>query len=544
MTFYLKKNWKLCTVACFFQMMAWGIQTLVQFALMWAFDAALQLDFREFVIRSVVNIFWWFLYFLLCALGAYFQAKAISRMNHQVRHDLYLSLLQKNHRQFQEQDSGEYLSWLTNNINQIEQLAWNPFFSMVGRIAQIVWSVIGLATLHWSMLLASLVITVVMWAVPRCFTGKVETLSAEAEQAYSTGVGQLRDLLGGMRVLRSFGRIERFLNMGDTASNDMEQPHCRLSYTREAVDCGVGAVSVLTQILTDVLIVILVLNGKLGVSTLSGGSNLTGGVSNGLMSLASLRMSLSAGKPYFSYITVHAGELHSEETETITVEHMITMEKVSFSYQETPILKNASFTFRKGGKYALTGPSGCGKSTLLKLLLGWLPEYTGTIKWDDRDIRAFTPEQIQQQMSYIEQDVFLFHTTIRDNITLGESYSDEMIQRAIEGSALDHDLVNMPLGLDTPVGEDGGNLSGGQKQRVAIARALLHHCSILLVDEGTSALDQENADIVERSLLNQPDLTLILVSHHLSEERKKQFTRVYEMQPVSCTASSKEVVRQ
>ena len=91
----------------------------------------------------------------------------------------------------------------------------------------------------------------------------------------------------------------------------------------------------------------------------------------------------------------------------------------------------------------------------------------------------------------------------------------------------------MPDGLDTIVGEEGGNLSGGQKQRVAIARALIHDRSILLVDEGTSALDQKNADIVEKSLLANPDLTLILVSHHLTPERKEQFTQVYDLQPVT-----------
>ena len=133
-------------------------------------------------------------------------------------------------------------------------------------------------------------------------------------------------------------------------------------------------------------------------------------------------------------------------------------------------------------------------------------------------------------MSYIEQDVFLFNTTIRDNITLGETFSEESIQQAIYGSALDGDLIHMPQGLDTPVGEDGSCLSGGQKQRVAIARALIHNRSILLVDEGTSALDQKNADIVEKSLLKNPELTLILVSHHLTQERRKQFTKVYELE--------------
>ncbi len=136
-------------------------------------------------------------------------------------------------------------------------------------------------------------------------------------------------------------------------------------------------------------------------------------------------------------------------------------------------------------------------------------------------------------MSYIEQNVFLFNSTIRDNITLGETFTDEQMEKALHDSALVGDLASMPDGLDTIVGEEGGNLSGGQKQRVAIARALIHNRSILLVDEGTSALDQKNADIVEKSLLANPELTLILISHHLTPERKEQFTQVYDLQPVS-----------
>ena len=209
----------------------------------------------------------------------------------------------------------------------------------------------------------------------------------------------------------------------------------------------------------------------------------------------------------------------------------ITVEHLSFRYGEKTVLEDRNLCFEKGKKYALTGPSGCGKSTLLKLLLGWLPDYTGTIRFDGRDARDYTPEQLQRQMSYIEQDVFLFNTTIRENITLGEEFTDEQMERALRDSALAGDLAHMPEGLDTVVGEEGSNLSGGQKQRVAIARALIHDCSILLIDEGTSALDQKNADIVEQSLLSNPDLTLVLISHHLTAERKSQFDRVYDLTP-------------
>ena len=106
----------------------------------------------------------------------------------------------------------------------------------------------------------------------------------------------------------------------------------------------------------------------------------------------------------------------------------------------------------------------------------------------------------------------------------------EQLQKAVQDSALAGDLALMPDGLDTVVGEEGCNVSGGQKQRIAIARALIHKRSILLVDEGTSALDAKNADLVEKSLLANPDLTLILISHHLTPERKAQFDRVYAME--------------
>ena len=261
-----------------------------------------------------------------------------------------------------------------------------------------------------------------------------------------------------------------------------------------------------------------------------GTGNICAGVYNGLNQISKLSVSFAASRPYFAKITCHAEDRQAEEKTLRPFAHAISVEDLSFCYGEKPILEKVSFRFEKGKKYALTGPSGCGKSTLLKLLLGWLPDYTGHISLDETDIRTVAPEQLQQQMSYIEQNVFLFNTTIRENITLGEEFPEEQLQKAVQDSALAGDLALMPDGLDTIVGEEGCNVSGGQKQRIAIARALIHKRSILLVDEGTSALDAKNADLVEKSLLANPDLTLILISHHLTPERKAQFDRVYAME--------------
>lgn len=215
-------------------------------------------------------------------------------------------------------------------------------------------------------------------------------------------------------------------------------------------------------------------------------------------------------------------------------ENKISFQNISFSYPDKPVLSQLNLEFEKGKEYALLGPSGCGKSTVFHLIMGQLQNYTGDILFDQTNAREIDPDSLSLQIAYIEQDVYLFNSTIRDNITLGHSFTDEQVEKALKNSALLNDLPSLPNGLETAVGENGNNLSGGQKQRVAIARALIHNRSILLVDEGTSALDQKNADIVEQNLLSNPDLTLILISHHLTEEGKRRFDKVYELKPVSC----------
>lgn len=536
MQYYLKKNWKLTSIVCFFQIVVWGLQAGVQLLLMQTFDSAMKFDFKRFVFWTLISLLSWGLYFALCALLDYFQSKAIRTMNNQVRHDLSLLLLNRNYADFHHQDIGEYISWMTNNIKQIEKLAWDPFFNSVGRVAQVLWSMIVLFSLHWSLLLASLVSSAIMLLLPKLFDKKMEKMGKDCSDAESNAVSRLKDLLRGADVLRCFNKNHRFLIQSDEISDQIEEPNCRLTYSKSAVNSAMSFVSVVIQILSDILIVVLAFQGKVMPAVLAGSSNLFAGVTNGLNRLANLRLSISASKPYFEKIKHNDCEETKSRQELSCLHHKISMENISFQYDKKPILDGMNCTFEIGKKYALIGPSGCGKSTLLKILLGWLPDYTGTILLDDKDAKNYTTEQLQQQMSYIEQDVFLFNTTIRENITLGENFTESQLQKALHDSALTGDLVSMPDGLDTIVGEEGRNLSGGQKQRVAIARALIHNRSILLVDEGTSALDQKNADIVEQSLLSNPDLTLILISHHLIEEGKQRFDKVYELTP--CKAPS------
>lgn len=151
MIHYLKKQWRLSTLTCLFAIIAYGAQALIQLALMKIFDAVVLLDLRSTIFWTAVDLTCWGGYFLFTALQEHCQAKTIRALNNTVRDGLYHSFLRKSHTDFHQSDTGEYLARLTNDIKQLEQLAWIPFFGCVGRIAQIVFSILGLAFLHWSL---------------------------------------------------------------------------------------------------------------------------------------------------------------------------------------------------------------------------------------------------------------------------------------------------------------------------------------------------------------------------------------------------------
>ncbi len=510
-----------------------GMQAVTSLIMAEVFQRVFEGDMNGMIRWMLILAESWFLVMGASILNERSQGWLIRKLNNALRADMAATLLHMDYSQYHSAATGERLSQFTNDVNQIEALAWKPFFRFVEAAATSFFCVIALLTLHWSLLLAALVTTVVMVFFPQLFNKRMEGLGDVCSKGQAAATGRLKDLLSGLDVLRSFGRERRFTQGVGQASEQIEKPRFRLTYVKGLVGSAVGCVNVLCQMLIVGLVGFLAISGYTKAGSLASGGNLCGMLSNSLGGMAGLLLSFSSAKPFFEKIELSAGKSQdSESTSFQQIGKSIAVENLTFRYGEKPILQDLSLQFKKGEKYAITGPSGCGKSTLLKLLLGWLPDYTGAIRFDGRDARRFTPEQLQRQMSYIEQNVFLFNSTIRDNITLGETFTDEQMEKALRDSALAGDLISMPDGLDTMVGEEGGSLSGGQKQRVAIARALIHDRSILLVDEGTSALDQKNADIVEKSLLANPELTLILISHHLTPERKKQFTQVYDLQTV------------
>ena len=255
MNYYFKKNWKKIALSCSVGLVCEGLYVVIQLVMMREFDAAINLDFQGFLLWTAVTLGIYSLYLALAALEGVLEARAVRAMNNQVRHDLYLSLLDKTHAAYHSQDTGEYISWLTTNVKQIERLAWAPFFSCVQQVGLIVWCILALISLHWLMLAAGLVSVVVMLGVPKLFQKRMEHLGAACAEEEADGVSKLKDLLSGFDVLRSFGHVDRFLEQGDAVSDQIEGPNCRRSSAQNGLSCFTGFFSVALQFLDLLLLV-------------------------------------------------------------------------------------------------------------------------------------------------------------------------------------------------------------------------------------------------------------------------------------------------
>jgi ATP-binding cassette subfamily B protein len=207
------------------------------------------------------------------------------------------------------------------------------------------------------------------------------------------------------------------------------------------------------------------------------------------------------------------------------------LQGVTFAYQDyQPVLQNLSLTIPAGKTTAIVGSTGSGKSTLVKLLLRFYEIQAGTIYLDGTDIREIQLGDLRRSMGLVSQDVFLFHGTVRDNIAYGKADAtvDEIVTAA-ETAEAHRFILNLPYGYDTIVGERGQKLSGGQRQRLAIARAVLKNPPILILDEATSAVDNETEAAIVRSLdrITQ-NRTTIVIAHRLSTIRHADWIYVLE----------------
>lgn len=429
---------------------------------------------------------------------------------------------------FVDKDSGHYVSWLTNDVNEIYSQSFASLFSGIENLATAIFSLGALCLLSPYIGFAAIVLLVIISVLPQLTNKRLQKVNAERSEALEVSTESYKDVVMGGSIFFLTNLRNRICERIVAASEEAEKVCYRFNKTNVAVQILISTVSMVGQV---ILLLVTLLAAVLGATpagaALSVG-NLAGSFFNGAGDLVQCFMTVKASKPLWDKFNNNGADT-TESKDTILAIPEIKLENVSFQYDDRPVLKNKNYTFCAGDKYAIMGESGSGKTTLTKIILGLLPGYTGNVWYGEQEQKEINTEDLYNRVAYVDQQVYLFQDTLRFNITLDMPYTDEEVMAVIHKCCLDDYVRSLPEGLDTVIMENGKNLSGGQRQRIALARALIRKVQYIILDEGTSALDETNALDIENNLLNTPELGVIIITHNLRERIREKLTAVYSL---------------
>lgn len=345
--------------------------------------------------------------------------------------------------------------------------------------------------------------------------------TSQLSQGNETLSDHLTNVLNGFDVLFNANKLGKLQALVHHSAQTYA--HTRVDYTRtsERVGNSIGALSVFCQMIVDVVTSILAIAGLIPLGAISSTGNIAATVFNALSRLSNESVQIKATRPLFDKIAVQSTTADQTVTKT-GFDHDISVKDVSYSIDGTPILSHLNCHFQKGGKYAIVGKSGAGKSTLLKILDGQITDYTGQVAIDGVDLHQLNHATMTGMAQYIDQNVYLFNDSVANNVSLWtKNARPQHLQQALQAAAVDFVTTDQQM-----IDENGKNLSGGQKQRLALARFFYQPKPIVFLDEGTAALDAATATQVTERFLNDSEITLIEVSHRLTEQMQKRYDQV------------------
>ena len=445
-------------------------------------------------------------------------SKYIKNTVNYLRTDIFSKIIDKDIKDFSLDNSGKYISILYNDIKIIEDNFLNNIFQVIASILSFSISIAVLFYISPLVVIFIIFFGVLGFIIPNALSKKLVI----AKNDYSTNLEEItsvtKDLFSGFEFIKGFNISKKINQVFKYNSNNVETSKRKYSII-EAIIRGFS-ISFSVTIYLGVLILggYLMYHNRITVGTaiiiIQLSTHIVGPVKTSISLINQIKSVSLISKKIEDILKSSSEDI--EENNLENFKNCIEINNLSFSYnEERKALDNINLVFEKNKKYAIVGESGCGKSTLIKLLMRYYNDYEGSIKIDDNDLRYIYSSDLYKHMSMIQQNVFMFDDTIKENIKLFANYSDEKVIKACKRSGIYNLIERLPNGIDSLVGENGSKLSGGEKQRIAIARSLINDTQILILDESTSALDNETAYNLESSLLELDDLTLIVVTHKL-----------------------------
>ncbi len=529
---FRRKNMTVFVIAVFGALAAGSLNLIVSWLMQQLIDAAsgaetaLSLDSLAWISGGFV---------LLCAAVSLPECLAtpryIARAMRQYKDFAFRKLTEKSISSFRDESTATYLSALTNDATSIEENYLSQQLSVITKTVTFIGALV-MMIIYSPLMTAIAVGLTLLPLIASVLTGnRIEAAERRVSDRNKDFTAALSDCLGGFSVVKSFKAEKEIFKLFAEDNRSLETA----KFGKRRIKAIVGMIGSTAGILAQ--LGVFVIGSYMAVC----GYGLTPGtviVFVNLMNfmiqpVAELPGLLASRKAARGLISKLADALEKNQTheggKTVTeVKDAIRLENVSFGYEEgKEILHGVSAVFEAGKSYAVVGGSGSGKSTMLNLLTATDAEYSGKITFDGAEIRDIAPESLYAAISVIQQNVFVFNASVRDNVTMFREFPQVEIDGAIERAHLG-ELIK-ERGEDYLCGENGKGLSGGEKQRISVARSLLKRSSVLLADEITAALDAKTAHGVSSDILDLEGITRIVITHSLEEALLRRYDGIIVM---------------
>lgn len=502
--------------------LSWIIQQLMDTAA----GASGALSFRTLLLISAGFV-------LLCAglslLNYASQPRFLERAMRQYKDFAFKKLIGKSISSFRDESAADYLSALTNDAASIETNYLAQMLAMITKAVTFIGALLLMC--RYSLLMTAIAAGLtVLPLIASLLTGnRLQAVESRVSERNGEFTAALSDCLAGFTVVKNFKAEREIFRLFAQSNKALEHE----KFTGRRIKTLVGMIGAVTGIFAQlgVFIAGVYLSMK-GGSMTPGAVVLFVNLMNFIISpIAELPGLLACRKAALGLVDKLAAALERsssrEGSETLNrLENGIRLENVSFAYEPgKTVLHGINAEFEAGRAYALVGGSGSGKSTLLNLLMAAETNYSGHILADGIELSDISTESLYGTMAAIQQNVFVFNASIKDNVSMFRDFPktemDEAIARAHLGALI------RERGEDYLCGENGSGLSGGEKQRISIARSLLKKSSVLLADEVTAALDAQTAHRVSSDILDLQGITRIVVTHTLEESLLRRYDKIF-----------------
>ena len=457
--------------------------------------------------------------------------KLVRQIMSRYKNKVFKSILDRDYREFSKEKSGKFISILTENMKKIEQDYLHQYFNISKNISLMIFSLVAMFIGNWFLTLLVIIASIIPMMISGFIGQKSASLQNSSMIADQKYLAKVKDILAGFLVIKSFNVKEA---IGQDYKNESEKLD-EIYFIKGKFDVLSNAISQLSGMIVFLVAfgggMYLVFNGYTTIGSVTAIVQLVNFV---VMPLNEIGMGMSKFREgqatLNSFEVKDVIELQTGKTKEY-FDDVISFSNVDFSYPnaEEKIFNNLSLQIKKGEKIAIVGMSGSGKSTLLNLLLRFYDVTSGYISIDNQDLQTISSESLYNLMTIVQQDVYIFDDTLKANITLSQSFTEDDIKKAVQQSGLESYILENELGLQALCGENGSNLSGGERQRLSIARALIRKTPILLLDEATSSLDNKVTTEIENSILEIQDLTVLVVTHKLNKSMLKKYNRILFM---------------